>query len=678
MLDNPLGAVDLALSTVTYPNGYSVTTTYNDKGYRNQLSNGLNILQTLTSSNAFGQITGETYGNGVNTQREYDPLTGSLTHIGSSVNSATLQNNDYAWQSNGVLESRIAHPVIGITSQRQETFSYDIMNRVKAAETYINGSNTRDLNYSYNGLGNLTSKTSTQAGDNSVTGYSYGAGSAGADAVTHATINGTNHTLHYDANGAITRYDIAGTSTDKYITYNSFNQPTKIVVGTGLNDSAPQAIDQFKYDPDGNIYQRDTSWTENGNSYTESVVYIGAYELSSEIHPTKSFSTEKVKVGSNIIRIDSIELDLLGNASEHSGVEYAHRDHLGSIEAVTNDVGAVMDYMAYEPFGARKSKHWTQNLGSAESTSLLLRTLAHDRKVRGFTDHQHLDRTGFIHMKGRVYDPVLGRFLSPDPIVQAPTNSQSWNRYSYVFNSPLVYTDPSGYCAATGHNPLAGQNESITTCYKSPSPAQQDFNDFLSGQEDDWQRWEQERNATYGYNVPPIQIQLPELPKGDPYKEGGSCESGGEDGANDFIDSDIFGWKGHLFGLSGGGGYSLFGPTAGNSITYVSDIWGNYIVVRTPEVGVGTPKGGLFARLVYGYNNNVADLEGGGFSTSASGVKSISITKPTNGASPIFEYGVGTPGVSLTYGDGRVITQGNIYKAIGKKLGIIDNCSNGK
>ena len=253
------------------------------------------------------------------------------------------------------------------------------------------------------------------------------------------------------------------------------------------------------------------------------MVYIGAYELSSEIHPTKSFSTEKVKVGNNIIRIDSIELDLLGNASEHSGVEYAHRDHLGSIEAVTNDVGAVMDYMAYEPFGARKSKHWTQNLGSAESTSLLLRTLAHDRKVRGFTDHQHLDRTGFIHMKGRVYDPILGRFLSPDPIVQAPTNSQSWNRYSYVFNSPLVYTDPSGYCAATGHAPLPGQKESITTCYKSPSPAQQDFNDFLSGQEDDWMRWEQERNATYGYNVPPIQIQLPEFPKGDPYKEGGSC-----------------------------------------------------------------------------------------------------------------------------------------------------------
>ncbi|MDM3871858.1 RHS repeat-associated core domain-containing protein [Porticoccus sp. W117] len=56
-----------------------------------------------------------------------------------------------------------------------------------------------------------------------------------------------------------------------------------------------------------------------------------------------------------------------------------------------------------------------------------------------------MDKTGFIHMNGRVYDPELGRFLSPDPIVQAPSNSQSWNRYTYTFNSPLSFTDPSGY-----------------------------------------------------------------------------------------------------------------------------------------------------------------------------------------------------------------------------------------
>lgn len=52
-------------------------------------------------------------------------------------------------------------------------------------------------------------------------------------------------------------------------------------------------------------------------------------------------------------------------------------------------------------------------------------------------------------MNGRVYDPELGRFLSADPLIQAPYNSQSYNRYSYVFNNPLSHTDPSGYETCT-------------------------------------------------------------------------------------------------------------------------------------------------------------------------------------------------------------------------------------
>jgi hypothetical protein len=48
-------------------------------------------------------------------------------------------------------------------------------------------------------------------------------------------------------------------------------------------------------------------------------------------------------------------------------------------------------------------------------------------------------------MNGRIYDPTLGRFLQADPHIQAPKNSQSLNRYSYVLNNPLSYTDPSGY-----------------------------------------------------------------------------------------------------------------------------------------------------------------------------------------------------------------------------------------
>ena len=65
--------------------------------------------------------------------------------------------------------------------------------------------------------------------------------------------------------------------------------------------------------------------------------------------------------------------------------------------------------------------------------------------TRGFTMHEHLDQVGLIHMGGRVYDPELGRFLSPDPFVQFPISTQGFNRYAYVNNNPLSYTDPSGY-----------------------------------------------------------------------------------------------------------------------------------------------------------------------------------------------------------------------------------------
>jgi len=51
---------------------------------------------------------------------------------------------------------------------------------------------------------------------------------------------------------------------------------------------------------------------------------------------------------------------------------------------------------------------------------------------------------GIIHMNGRIYDPKLGRFLQADPVIQAPKNSQNLNRYSYVLNNPLSYTDPTG------------------------------------------------------------------------------------------------------------------------------------------------------------------------------------------------------------------------------------------
>jgi RHS repeat-associated protein len=63
---------------------------------------------------------------------------------------------------------------------------------------------------------------------------------------------------------------------------------------------------------------------------------------------------------------------------------------------------------------------------------------------RGYTGHEHLPWFGLVNMNARLYDPALGRFLSPDPYVQMPDFTQNFNRYSYCLNNPLVYIDQDG------------------------------------------------------------------------------------------------------------------------------------------------------------------------------------------------------------------------------------------
>ena len=101
-------------------------------------------------------------------------------------------------------------------------------------------------------------------------------------------------------------------------------------------------------------------------------------------------------------------------------------DHLGSIIGVWNAQGTLLEEHRYTAWGQRTS------------------STANPRLRRGFTGHEHLQHFGLIDMQARLYDPHLGRFLAPDPYVQAPDNHLSLNRYAYCFNNPLKYTDPTG------------------------------------------------------------------------------------------------------------------------------------------------------------------------------------------------------------------------------------------
>jgi RHS repeat-associated protein len=115
---------------------------------------------------------------------------------------------------------------------------------------------------------------------------------------------------------------------------------------------------------------------------------------------------------------------------------YPHRDNIGSTVAITSSTGAALERLAYEPFGKRRSVN-----GASDPTNAIKGA----NTDRGFTDHEHLDDLALIHLNGRVFDPLIGRFLSSDPTVQFGDDLQTYNRYSYVSNNPLNARDPTGY-----------------------------------------------------------------------------------------------------------------------------------------------------------------------------------------------------------------------------------------
>ncbi|WP_373798607.1 RHS repeat domain-containing protein, partial [Bacteroides heparinolyticus] len=119
-------------------------------------------------------------------------------------------------------------------------------------------------------------------------------------------------------------------------------------------------------------------------------------------------------------------------------LHYVYKDHLGSWTTITNAGGQVIAEQSFDARGnMRDPDTWT---GSFDG----MRVPMFDR---GFTGHEHLYGFGLINMNGRMYDPVMSGFLSPDNYVQAPDFSQSFNRYAYCLNNPLKYTDPDGEIA---------------------------------------------------------------------------------------------------------------------------------------------------------------------------------------------------------------------------------------
>jgi RHS repeat-associated protein len=116
------------------------------------------------------------------------------------------------------------------------------------------------------------------------------------------------------------------------------------------------------------------------------------------------------------------------------GMYYVLTDYLGSWDKVISETGSPIEEYSFDPWGRRRNPvNWTY---SGVPSSFIF--------DRGYTGHEMLDAFGLVNMNGRMYDPVLGRMLSPDNYVSSPGSTQAFNRYSYALNNPLIITDPSG------------------------------------------------------------------------------------------------------------------------------------------------------------------------------------------------------------------------------------------
>ena len=152
----------------------------------------------------------------------------------------------------------------------------------------------------------------------------------------------------------------------------------------------------------------------NGTSKRETI-YGGAYEKTIE----SGVSREFYYLDGNVIVVkqDGVFTPYL-----------AFTDNLGSYLSVVDSLGNRVFFAIYDA--------WGKQTISTTGNKICLR--------RGYCGHEMLNEFNLINMNGRIYSPCIGRFLAPDNFVQAPDNTQNFNRYSYCLNNPLKYTDPDG------------------------------------------------------------------------------------------------------------------------------------------------------------------------------------------------------------------------------------------
>ena len=375
-----------------------------------------------------------TSGDGTKNTKQFDPTTRRM--ISAEVDlpgGAIAQRYVYSYFDpadvtgpNGNVKTRV-ESVSGVSEQ----FRYDSLSRIERW-THTLGSATFNRVFSYDDFGTMTGTTTTGA---VVASQAYLLASTNPYAVTDDGI----FTYTYDAIGRqVTKVNKSTPSVNFGFRYLAG------LAAPWSYDVNGASSEQYQYDANGRRAVKIAAATAG---WTGTIYFEDDFEDRRSTSAPGHVYVAHVRAAGTLVA-DVQQSFSEGGAGATLSISYPHSDSIDSTTMVTGPTGNTTFY--YEPFGQRVGTDGVTGLGLDPTQHL------------GFTGQEH-DATGLINMKGRLYDPLLRRFLAPDPKSKIPFESQSYNRYAYVHNSPLLFTDPSGL---TDYSPQGG----ATAWYTSPPP----------------------------------------------------------------------------------------------------------------------------------------------------------------------------------------------------------------
>lgn len=416
--------------TETDAGGLTILHEYDERGFETGIRNYLTgeLYWKPLEYDASGRLLREELGNGVVNKQTFDQDKGTLVASEAKKESAYLQRMSYEWDVLGNFTKRT-----DVLQSLVEDFTYDNLNRLTGSQVVGRAA----LSYGYSENGNLVAKTNIGT-------YTYRTDRTHAIA-SIADPGGLNRSFEYDDNGALTSEsrngqlyrEIEWAAHPDVRTMKVFGGPRLLRVNGTEIFAAGATVMTFDYD---SSLARSRKVTERDQLSRETTLYLGSYErIVTEFRASlgSSYSTQKVEHRHSIGGLALKTFTEQGGSLFEETLYYL-KDHIGSLSATLDQAGALKERYSFDAWGARRD-------ATTWADSRYDQLTKPDFTNRGFTGHEMLDEIGLVHMNGRIYDPELGRVLSGDPLVQDPTDSQNYNRYSYVSNNPLSLTDPSGF-----------------------------------------------------------------------------------------------------------------------------------------------------------------------------------------------------------------------------------------